>query len=340
MKKFYKTTAIIIFLIIVAVVFSFKKDISIKDLISTTLVTCSHESGRNRNILCLKKHLEGSVIKYGIGPFVEVVGNMFVEGDSNLTSATQCHDVLHAIGEVGGANSKDVNKTISQCSAVCTYGCFHGVIEGYLMKGADIAQEIPQLCQIEGNDNGNFKSACYHGLGHGVASVVGFDFSNALDKCDLIPEERYKIDCGSGVIMELYEPGSFNHAQLEWPADIPKFCNSLKYPYSKVCHTTAGLHEYGRSQSPQKAFRACESVPKDLSRECNISIGRNFYYVFQGSSSKIIEACKNKNETVFLSCVQGGISSSLAVDSQSQKGYEICGKLDNKFKNKCLEFLK
>lgn len=342
MKKLSIITAVISTLIVTAVVFNSKKNIDEKDLISDAFSACEAGSDRSTSILCFKKALEKKVIKYGIGQFIEAVSGMFATSDPVPITATQCHDILHAIGQVGGAdsNSKDINKTVVQCSNICTFGCFHGVAEGYLMKGGDIASEISKLCLIEGDDTGQLRSPCYHGLGHGVASIAGYNFIKALTMCDLIPEERYKIDCGSGVIMELYEPGSFGHAQLEWPADIPEFCNTLPYPYSMVCYTTAGLHEYGRSQNPQKAFKTCEAVPQDLNQECNISIGRNFYYVFQGSSPQITKACKNSNEAVFLGCVQGAISASFAIDSRSQKSYEICGQLEDKLKNKCSEFLK
>jgi hypothetical protein len=208
------------------------------------------------------------------------------------------------------------------------------------MRGGNISMEIPKLCQIDGDDSGQSKSACYHGLGHGLASAVGFDLSKALTMCDLIPKERYKIDCGSGLIMELYEQGSFGHTQLEWPDDIPKFCSTLPGPYSSVCYTTAGLHEYGRSRDIDKAFKTCKLVPIDLSRECNVSIGSNFYYVFQGSVSKIIKACENNDEAIFLNCIEGAISASFTTYSQSKKGDEMCSQIEDELKIKCQSYLR
>jgi len=338
MKKYLVDLAIVLVsAAILLVSFNFKKDINEEELISNALSIC-HSWDRTKDILCFKKNFKKNVLKYGIGPFVKAINGMFLGENPVLTSPTRCHDILHAVGQLGGASSKNINQTISQCSETCTYGCFHGVIEGYLMKGSDIVKEIPKLCRIEDDDNVKFRAPCYHGLGHGLASIAGFDLMKATTLCDLIPEEKYRTDCGSGIIMELYEQGSFSHAILEWPADISEFCSSLSYPYSKVCHVTAGLHEYGRSRDPQKAFKTCTSVPSDLKLECDLSIGRGFYYVFQGSASKIIKACDNNDREVFLNCIRGAIQVMYSV-SQGTKGLELCNKLEDKYQEKCTEFL-
>jgi hypothetical protein len=337
--RYLKAIVIFIFVIIMIAFFVINRNIDPEKLISSALASCNTTSDRAKSILCFRNILEKSVAKYGLRPFVVAVGDMFTAGNSGLTSPTQCHDILHALGEAGGIHSGDINNTIGQCTDVCTYGCFHGVIEGYLMTGADIVKEIPQLCQIDDPD-GNFKGACYHGLGHSFASIAGFDLSQSFNLCSLISEERFKIDCGSGVMMELYELGSFDHPLAQWPADIPGFCSTFKAPYSQICYTTAGLHEYGRSQNIKKAFQTCSLVPVNFFEECNISIGRNFYYVYQGAVPQIIDACRNQNENVFLSCIQGAISADHAVDPESKKGYDICSQLGNKLKDKCLGYLR
>ena len=308
-------------------------------VVAKALASCREKAARAENILCFKRALENEVARSGMEPFLQAVEEKFLSDTSDFNSPTQCHDVLHAIGQIGGIYSKNIQETISQCSSTCTFGCFHGVIEGHLMKGLDIVKEIPQICQIDEDGSGKLKSACYHGLGHGLASVAGYELNKSLSFCDLIDEERYKIHCGSGVIMELYEPGSFGHALLEWPVDIPRFCDTLPHPYSMVCHTTAGLHEYGRSQDPQGAFRTCQSVPKEFINECNISIGRNFYYVFNGSAFEIVEACQNNYKDIFLNCIHGAIMASFAVERSSSHGLEICSLLGEKLETKCWEFL-
>ena len=206
------------------------------------------------------------------------------------------------------------------------------------MGGGDLFKEISSLCRIE--NNRLFESACYHGLGHGFASIADYDIKKAFSFCDLLSAEGQRINCGFGVFMELYGMGSFAHAPLEWPENIPEFCQTLTDPYSFICHISAGSQEYSRSQDTAKAFGTCQSVPQETFSRCNIGIGRIVYHLFKDSELKIIEACqnnRNNSEDVFLDCIRGAVDASY--DFNSEKGLEICRSINGELGLKCLEAL-
>ncbi len=237
--------------------------------------------------------------KNDIGQFIIAVDDLISSGELSPTAA-ECHNILHAIGQDGGIYSQNINETISHCSSLCTYGCFHGVVEGFTMGGGDLFKEISSLCLVD--NNRLFEAACYHGLGHGFAFVAGYDVKKALSFCDLLPVRGQRINCGFGVFMELYGAGSFAHTSLEWPENIPEFCRTLTDPYSFICHISAGSHEYNRSLDVAKSFETCQLVPKETFSKCNIAIGRILYHNIKNSESKIVEACQNNqnnDEDVF-----------------------------------------
>ncbi|MCH7828652.1 hypothetical protein IH982_02140 [Patescibacteria group bacterium] len=303
---------------------------------------CKPESDRSRSILCFRKHIEEAVKTYGISPFINAVEQMFTARNTSQAGAiTQCHDLLHAIGQVGGLHSKNMDSTISSCSSLCTYGCYHGVVEGFLARGANLLDELPKLCAAIPDDdlNRGSRSACFHGLGHGVATIAGYKLKRSLELCDSLQKEEERKDCGTGVFMELYEPSSFEHPLLEFPEDIPDFCSTLWGVYAEVCYVTAGVHEYGRSRDEEKAFTTCGEAPSSLQRPCIVSTGQNFYFVFEGEREDIVRSCKKApSPASYRACLEGALVSSVISDSE-RHGASLCVIIEEGFKPTCFELL-
>ncbi len=300
---------------------------------------CAQNNERTKYIVCYKKNLESGVLTYGLKPMMSQLENRYLHSvDFDSGGINQCHDVAHAIGQTAGANSKDLNNTILECPNICTSGCFHGVVEGAISTGYKILENIGNLCQnkINGVD-ASTNTDCYHGLGHGVASLSGFDLQQSLKYCDLISGIDGQRSCGAGVIMELYEPSSFDHAILQFPDDIASFCATLWGTYEETCYVTAGTHTYTKNTSESESIKACVSVPDEYISDCISALGQNMFFVYQGEFEKIDLFCKSTPSKYLINCYSGVIESSVMSDPLVRKGVEICSLFDTKEANVCFD---
>lgn len=302
---------------------------------------CAGESNRTKGILCYKQIVEEEIRKQGIRPFMEALEGIYLASDDAESGGiTRCHDLAHAIGQVGAIAAEDPNQAVLSCTSLCTSGCYHGVVEGYLAKGENLEVKLPSLCgSAKENLSDGELGACYHGLGHGTATISGYDLYEALSLCDKVSEEGRR-DCGQGVIMELYEPSSFDHALLEFPPDIPAFCNTLWGVYAEVCHATAGLHEYARSRDREKAVATCAAVPKELQDGCMSGLGQNIYFYEQGEATRIIDFCRKAGERWTGPCISGAVEAGVMSDPLARHSFALCQKLEGSIKKLCYRTLR
>lgn len=312
---------------------------AVEDIFTQTSQNCSPNSQRTKYIICYKKNLEPGVRKYGLSVFMDELNRRYTQSvNFDNGGINQCHDIAHAIGQTAGAYSRDLNKTILECPNLCTSGCFHGVVEGAISTGYDILKNIHTLCIVKDNDAlvpGN--SDCYHGLGHGVADLSGFDLIQSIKYCDMIESPEGQRNCGSGVIMELFEPSSFDHALMQYPDDVSDLCSTLWGTYRDTCYITAGTHIFTKNTNEKEAIKACTSVPEDLRSNCIVSLGQNMFFVHQGDSQKLFSFCALVPEQFYDDCFNGVIESGVMSDPLVRKGVEICQDFDKVNSAKCFD---
>ncbi len=311
----------------------------ITKIFNSTSENCSENKERTKYIVCYKKNLEQGVKIFGLKPMMAELENRYLYSvDFDRGGINQCHDVAHALGQTAGAYSKDLNKTILECPNICTSGCFHGVVEGAISTGYKILDNIGILCKNKINGvEASTNSDCFHGLGHGVADISGFDLIQSLKYCDLIDSIEGQRNCGAGVIMELYEPSSFDHALLEFPEDIAKFCGTLWGTYAETCYITAGTHAYIRNNSEQESVNACISVPSNFVGGCVSALGQNMFFVYQGDYKKLENFCTQLLKNHLKDCYSGVIESSVMSDPLVRKGVEICSSFDIVKSKECFD---
>lgn len=298
---------------------------------------CPSSQYRTDRIFCFIEELPRIISAAGLSTTMNALAQLIHSNKMPESGRiTGCHDLAHAIGIAGVKASGDIGETLASCTSLCTFGCYHGAVEGYVLQGGDFEHAIKNLCGATAQSD---KPACFHGLGHGAAYVGEYTLSKALALCDKLLDEGARRDCGSGVLMELYEPSAFDHPRLEFPEDIPAFCGTLSGVYGEVCFVTAGLHEYGRSLDGVRAFATCERVPSHLRRACITAIGQNFYFVFHGNAQDIMNACGAIGKPDdYQACLEGALTSSIVSDSP-QNGFALCEISREDIKKKCYEFL-
>lgn len=313
---------------------NFKKQVSISvntDL-NQAVKFCGNQD-RTQFISCLKTILVESD-KFDVKGLISQLDANYRQNDSSTQGGiTRCHDIAHAIGQAGVTSIKDPKAVLSQCTDLCTSGCFHGAIEqSVLEQSADaFLSKVNSLCS---------QPACFHGLGHGLASIAGYDLGKSLQLCDRLDNYDAKRNCGFGVFMELYEPSSFNPTPLKPPSDLLGLCFSLTGVYQEVCFRNIGTYQYARTnQDIKKAFALCHMEPTANQRECRVALGQVIYFNRQGEAKSIIDVCSIGMSDEYKDCIDGSIMASVSSDPLVRHGFELCSQIDNPQKIGCYQFL-
>lgn len=302
--------------------------------ISELISYCSSAQDRTAKIACMKEVFLKAVPKYGVKNLMSDLEQDFRSNDyAQSGGITMCHDIAHAIGQAGIIAIKNAGQVLEQCTDLCTSGCFHGAIEQYVLETSsdDLIKNMAILCK---------NPACFHGLGHGLASLASFDLGGSLELCDHLKTPENRRDCGFGVFMELYEPSSFNPTPLTPPADLLGLCFSLSGVYQEVCFRNIGTYEYARTnQDLEKAFAICSLEPTTNQRECRVALGQVVYFNKQGNAAAIVRICKNGSAEEEKDCIDGTLMASVSSDPLVRHGFEICSTVDADMQKGCYQFL-
>ncbi len=294
---------------------------------------CSNQD-RTKFIFCLKNVLKDLIGNSGVKKLLSQLETSYKKNDfSSQGGITRCHDIAHAIGQAGVSAAKDSKTVLSQCTDLCTSGCFHGAIEqSVLQQSADaFLGKVSNLCS---------DPACFHGLGHGLASIAGYDLQKSLTLCDRLKEHNDKRNCGFGVFMEIYEPSSFNPIPKALPEDLLTFCGGLSGVYLEVCYRNIGSYEYSRTkQDITKGLDMCRSIPQNYQRECRVALGQQIYFNQRGNSQNILNLCRSEQKPEFKDCIDGAIMSSVSSDPLARHGFELCSQVNDEIKPDCYQFL-
>jgi hypothetical protein len=93
------------------------------------------------------------------------------------------------------------------CTGLFQSGCYHGVIQAYLMEGKggplDSARAANLCDHIAASGTEQWlRFQCVHGLGHGFEMASNWDLPLALKECDWLPSPWDRSACYGGAFME------------------------------------------------------------------------------------------------------------------------------------------
>lgn len=123
-----------------------------------------------------------------------------------------CHDVLHKVGERALAEFKDMAELILlNNSDVCGTAFIMGGIDAFGAQEptADEFLRVAQACEAMFGPGfaSRLRGMCEHSMGHAAwksTKVV----EEAAARCGLLATPSGQINCGDGVIMQLYQPAN------------------------------------------------------------------------------------------------------------------------------------
>lgn len=296
-----------------------------KSSLSSILDQCSEEKVRAKHISCVSTLLATSQSNQSTRELMTELSELAVSQKNFIDNPTFCHDVSHAIGQAGGkSNQINLGVSLAECTPICTAGCYHGVIEGHVSKVGEISEELMKVCDKSIFPDNSSHEACLHGLGHGIASINGNDLIKSLKMCDFI-ESDYRTHCGAGVLMELFEPGSFEHAKIPIPEDILSMCEPMWGEYKKLCLETSGTHELGRSGSLENAISMCKKIDPIYQEGCATAIGTHLFHDNDWSDAVYSNRCYEfKNKVLTIECIKGIISASNNSDPEKNVSKQLC----------------
>jgi len=292
---------------------------SAQQAVEQAFQTCPRSADRSGSIVCFRNFLSDFVAQNGIQ---ELLSALEIITKEESLDPSYCHDVVHALGQLG-TEHQSVQETVVVCTDLCTYGCHHGAVEQYVATETDPQKQHQLVSDVVDACKSSNRAACFHGLGHGVSVLGNYELPTSLALCNQVEEESDRMYCGEGVLMELYEPSTFDKPIQEFPEDIGAFCESLESPYHITCYRMVGSHTYQRTQNKSAAVTACKSIDQAFSGDCIAALSQNLYFMEQNNVGAVVEFCSQQTDAYAEDCLKGMLYGA-EIAAQSSRKKEIC----------------
>jgi hypothetical protein len=253
------------------------------------------------SIPCMRKEMPFLLQKWSVRSLLLALDRHQATSERLELVRARCHDIAHLIGETDVKVKKDIGRTLQSCSATCASGCFHGAIQGWVSQGHSIVSPL-SMCDVSAQNI----SACFHGVGHGLADMFGSDIKKALTYCDEGTQEG-RASCANGILMELYQPGLLTPSRLSLPPNHPDWCSGLAPPYDHVCYSHAGVYAYKQGEDNlEYGIAMCQKVPTKHQGDCFGEMAKKLYFVWPLSEDMIKNAemfCQKEASVYFEECI-------------------------------------
>lgn len=247
---------------------------------------------------------------------------------------TAAHDFAHVVGLV--AYGKMDSAGLSICDTSFNYGCFHGFIEGFLIKKGTLAiEETESHCQSLGYIH---MPSCIHGIGHGLMAYESYDLKKALSDCDNL-EQSIRLYCWDGVFMErinasMQDPAK--RAQIIDENNINQPCQSINLIYKAQCwrnQVSAWFNFFG--SDPQKVIKVCQGIEKQYQEICFESVGLTNVMLAGDNPLKLKEFCSTNVGQVIDGCIFGELKEILFEGKSPELARSLCNFASSQGKNNC-----
>lgn len=275
------------------------------------------------------------------------------------------HVFAHSIGMAAGRGGGDIAKIFAQCDESNQSGCYHGVLQSYLIAAKTLGPaEVNAVCQPFRGPKADrwLLFQCVHGTGHGLTMYYAHDLPRALKDCDYLLEAWDMQSCYAGVFMEnivnVQMPKNMSHddghegMHMEGMASAPASKwkpldrNDLLYPcsimaakYLSACYmmqTAAILYQNGGDIGA--AAKTCDTAPKDMRAICYQSLGRDISAYALQDHARATEMCELGTRKYQPWCFFGLVKSFVNMNARAEDGITFCRELKSETnKLKCYE---
>lgn len=275
------------------------------------------------------------------------------------TLGPQGHQLAHSLGRLAMAERGELS-VLAECTPAFQSGCYHGVLEGYFLKGgrADAAS-IRAICagQASPGRPGYEALECWHGLGHGLMVQFRGDAPRALSLCDALQTPLARRECQDGVFMErasravglatLDVEAGHAHGGEGAPASAPmskaelrRLCEDVEARYQPSCWLyqpapLAAVH----GMDPGVVLRGCDAAPAAAVGDCYRGFGKLYLAWRNGDTRAMIRACRRGDLAYATACLLGGVEYFTDLEWTIEPGVEFCGRVPGNAKAACYELV-
>jgi hypothetical protein len=283
----------------------------------------------------------------------------------DLDANREGHVFAHGIGMAAGRGGGDIAKMFAQCDESNQSGCYHGVLQSYLMAAKKLGPaEVNAVCQPFRGPKADrwLLFQCVHGTGHGLTMYYDHDLPRALTDCGYLIEGWDRTSCYAGAFMEnivnVQMPKNMSHgdghegmhmagmptkSSSKWKPldrnDLLYPCSIMEAKYLPACYemqTAAILYLNGGNIGA--AAKTCDTAPKEMRFTCYRSLGRDISAYALQDHAKAIEMCALGTPKYQPWCYFGLVKSFVNMNARAGDGLTFCRELKGEAnKLKCYE---
>lgn len=247
------------------------------------------------------------------------------------------HHLVHAIGRMSFDHYGTSRSAFEACTPAFEWGCYHGVLEGYLdahpaLESSDLNGICPTTVDAT---NTNILFQCLHGLGHGLVLHLGGDVTVALQECDRLADEWQRVSCYSGVFMENLIEAQAATADgravdgtglLFNPSDALYPCNALEERYLAPCYEMqSSLILWLEGRDFAEAGATCASVPRTYVPICYQGLGREAFGASLRDPTNAIPLCRSTGAARYAQyCYVGVAKNVINADANLKRASSVC----------------
>ena len=281
--------------------------------------------------------------------------------DTALESAG--HMIAHALGRFAIANNGHDPAVLAQCTPAFEAGCYHGVLEGYMMSLPQVEpSRVTGMCASYDKPGATRVTAveCAHGLGHGFLEHYGYALDRSLQGCDTFASTELRGECHDGVFMEnavhglgmhgmnvgdsaiAMQMGSMKHMEPD-KAQMARFrasdlqfpCDSIGVTYQPSCWSYQPLVIVNLTHANfEKTLDACGAAPAASQARCYQGYGKQSMAWFGWDDKRVIGMCSRAGAHVD-DCLAGGVEALIDREQGETGALKFCDAVPEPSRAKC-----
>jgi len=262
-----------------------------------------------------------------------------------LNSGLYCHAQGHHFGKFLYGYIGNVTEALSIADVKCGGSQRHGVIENYFLTEVILGKspddiEFKDICEVLGNNVYSLKRVdCAHGIGHGITKTYDHDVFAALKRCEELETRKELQACNLGVFMENeLENGKTGGGTFE-EDDVLYPCNKVNEEQVGDCYMYQTSYIMRQNNnSAEDTFKTCDEITdKKAVMNCYYGTGRILYGHNFHNLEGLASECQIGNPEFHDVCLLGALLS--IADMRTDKGFEFCKVVPEKFKTLCYDKL-
>lgn len=264
---------------------------------------------------CWNNLFDITLEREGLEASFKLLDNLFQE-EPNF--ASDCHGFAHKLGEKAYHHFLgNISFNLSDKTAYCGYGFYHGFMETLLKSSGDIKQASKFCKYVKSQLPQSLADACLHGIGHGAIQaddqrLWGNEqaiIDSALQICHQVAGDATQLSrCASGVFMELGTLYTGNKYKLILnPKDPLKICRQQSLEVKLDCYTQMnGAINWLTKGDLSQGAKYVEQIPEDrLATEAIETLTATAVNIKNSAFNGYISICRNLQPRLHLFCIKG-----------------------------------